>query len=47
MSKFTEAKLEEAIIELLEKEEWTHVCGDSIARSTNAKVSPFSPPPGK
>lgn len=35
MSKFTEAKLEEAIIELLQNEGYTYVNGNAIARSEN------------
>ncbi len=34
MSKFTESKLELAIIELLGKENWAHVSGETISRST-------------
>jgi len=35
MSKFTEAKLEAAIIELLELEGYEYVCGDAIPRAEN------------
>lgn len=36
--KFTEAKLEDAIISLLEAEGYPHVCGDSIQRTSVSDV---------
>lgn len=38
MDKFTEAKLEEAIISLLGAEGYPHVCGDSIQRASVSDV---------
>ena len=37
-SKFTEAKLEDAIISLLEAEGFPHVCGESIQRASVSEV---------